>query len=1278
IAAGSITAQANGEGGNGTALAGGGFGGTAKVLAHAGSSISTGNLMSSATGLGGDGPNGALGLGGDAQAGAVELDGRLTATGLVTVNASGTGGTGSATGTGGDGYGGSAALYAGVGDTSGGGATVTINNAQVLANGTGGAGGTGGTGYGGGDPAETGGVQIGARMGTLTINGSLTAFAEGIGGASSNGVGGQGLGGNILVGANFAGDVGTGTVNLGHTDLWAVGIGGNGGGSGNAGGAGFGGLVQVLSPTADSRLNATALSLHAGANGGVGGNGATGGAGGDATGGHALIDIGAGIANLGDTQSFARGVAGTGGTGSSGAGGAGGDGFAGLVELNVSASLTGTSYQGHAQANGGTGGAGTTQGAGGSAQGGSAYFNVFSGGDAALTGAVSLDASAIRGTGSSLGDALGGLAELFVADSFSAGAFTAVSNGSDAGTVHVIVEDGGLADLGVAQLTANGSNGGSILIDIGGVPLVLTDGIGTLALDNTALTADSLAVNTSGDATITSHNGASIDVAGIFSANVTGDMSLDDVDGTAVVRADVIDFNANSFTSTFDILGRMIDISTILGLDVTTTLLDADETLNLSAGGDLTAGDLDAGLAINLNAGNDINAGDLTSGGTIDVFANNNVTLGDLTAVGQADLDAGSNILGNLVFGDAHVGVLDFSADGTVTGGNIVATNKATGDAGGAIVLGDITVGPGLPSDSSDFSVGIGSETSIRVGNVQGVDRVGFATLGDLTTGNITAGSLFMALVSGDITIGSVTTAADGRVYMADASMFIAAGGGGNDETDDFDVSQVLGAAPVPTGGSITINGPVSTGRFQAAAGVDFESAAITAGQSIEIGAGNDIATGDLNAGTTAGLQSGNNLSVANVTAGTSATFIADGLASFFGTVSAPTITVTSWDIDIAGQLGVSGVTNLVTLNAVSADTPILIGGEESDLVAAAAEGLQYWLSDDEEIEGNTIIFNAVAGGEGPTPDVLVSDFEIEGTGTPGGGVHHAQLNTDGSVKIDGTLVYTSAGADDLLDINAADIQVNTTEGGRIAMVNSAEDAPAGLLELNADNIWVGDQALLDNLNSDVNFVGRDAMVGTNAGSVVPEGWLIAGGMTLGIGNTLFVQNSGAANDFAGITVGDGGLTIQTTGQAAAQVVAYGRKFNADGTFTTGNAFFNLVDFGVGEGSLYTDLSEFNECLINSGCQLGQGSGGPGPEDILGPIDLMGDPQETTEGGTGDEDDAAGGRGSAARDELIDAGSLTEDQLIDEGVTSGGDNNQWDEQACSDDKADQRCPKKEP
>ena len=79
--------------------------------------------------------------------------------------------------------------------------------------------------------------------------------------------------------------------------------------------------------------------------------------------------------------------------------------------------------------------------------------------------------------------------------------------------------------------------------------------------------------------------------------------------------------------------------------------------------------------------------------------------------------------------------------------------------------------------------------------------------------------------------------------------MFLAAGG--RRETNDFDVLSVLPLPPVPTGGSITITGPVSTGRFQAAAGDNLTTAANTAGTSIEASAVNDIVMGVLDSGGT-------------------------------------------------------------------------------------------------------------------------------------------------------------------------------------------------------------------------------------------------------------------------------------------------------------------------------------------------------------------------------------------------------------------------------------------
>ena len=1358
---------------------------------------------------------------------------------------------------------------------------VTITGALALsAAGVGGAGSDGGTGSG---SSATVSIAEGGSLSTTDLFVDANAF----GGDGGSGSGGDAFGGFATV-AND-GDL---TV-TGDTFISADASGGNGV---TFGGSAFGGFARAWA----SGVGVTTLGPNSEISADGGGGSASAGNGGDGIGGFALLQaFGGGTMGGGSAAVTAGGGGGGGLTGGEGIGGTFfGEGSGGAF-IEASGPGSTVNFTGTLSAMAAGFGGNSSAGAHGNGAGGLATIAAYDGGSTSALGAF-IETSGIDGTGTgpatstggtatleaaggtvslggatvlSHGSAEGGDVEINSTSNFGSGSgdlsvnfLTAAANGPTAGNIFVTVENGSVADLGIAQLTATGLSGGSITIDIGDLPLLLFGGIGTLGLDNIVLTADSLALLTSGDIDIVSHNGASLDIAGTFSANAGGAITLDDVDGTAVARADIIDFDSNSFSSTFDLIGRVIDISTVVDLDVTGTILLASETLTLTSQADILAGDLSAGLAIGLFAGGDITAGDLTSGGTIDADAFGGITLGDLDSGGETNLDANGDIL----FGNADVGSIDFDTDGSVTGDNITAVTTVTGEAEGAVELGDITVGPG-PEPADDFSVGIASATSIEVGNVQSYGRVGFATLGDLTTGDIVAGPLFLTLVSGDISTGSITTDDSGRVYMADSSMFIAAGGGeddfdpslvlnaapvatlgsitiggpvstglfqanagvdftsgaitapdgigieaGDDLTaanltsssdvdlaagnnmvfanviadefgfeaggtvgggnivaairvggeadgaitlgditvgpgpepandfsvaidsaasitvgevqsygrvgfaangdlitgditagslvlvmvggdislgsvttapngdvyltdvsvfvagggapgnaeDDFNLGSLLNTAPVATGGSITIVGPVSTGRFQAAAGTNFDSAAITAGQSIEITAGNDILTGDLDAGTTVDVDAGNNFVVANVTAGDEATFTAGGIASFLGLVSAPEITVTSWDINIDGQLGEHGVTDLVTLNALSDGPDILIGGEDGGQVAALAEGLQYWLSNDEDIHSDTIVFNAVNAGEGAMPNVRVSDLEIEGTLTPGGGASHVQLNTSGAVFVEGLVLYGAAGASDLLELNAGSIQVNTTAGGRIALTNAAEDAPAGNLELNADDIWVGSQALLDQLNDNPNFVGRDDAIGT-PGDVDPLGFLIAGTMNLGIGSTLFVQNSGTPTDFSGITVGSGGLTIRTTGEAPAHVVAYGRRFVSDGVFVTGNAFFDEVDFGLDAGSAYTDLAEFNECLINTGCQVTFFGGGPlGPESLLGPVDQMSDPQETIENATEDSD--GDGQADDFNSQLISTGDLTSDELIDEGVTSGSDTSQW----CAEDEAE--------
>ena len=524
--------------------------------------------------------------------------------------------------------------------------------------------------------------------------------------------------------------------------------------------------------------------------------------------------------------------------------------------------------------------------------------------------------------------------------------------------------------------------------------------------------------------------------------------------------------------------------------------------------------------------------------------------------------------------------------------------------------------------------------------------------------------------------------------------------------------------APLRTGGSISI-GDVSTGSFTAAAGTTLTTGVIDSSGDIYLDAGGAILTNNLFAGaliidgpgdafttqstdapsieinsdtsvTTGTIDSagdvtirsdgwieagdidaagdvvataGSDFLLADVLAGGSIALTAGGVAEFLGLVSAAEISVTSRDITIAdgASLGEAGVTDLLTLIAVS-DSPIIIGEYDS-----YSEGIQYRLDEEGDIESAKVVVTAAGIGDAAAPDIHIYDVEIEGSLTDegdDGGVSHVEVNTAGSVVVNGLLVYSGAADTDVLEINAGEsFQVNTSNGGRIAMIDNSEE-PSGILELTAGHIWIGDQELLDALNEDVNFSGRDEALATNNGGNNPEGNVIAGGMLLTTGETLFVQNSGTDSDFAGLTIGAGELAIRSSGEQPVTVIAYGQRRNSNGTFTGGTEFFGQVDFGTDSGTQYAEGSKFNNCFIGATCAVPPPPPPvAGPESILGPVGLMNGPMA---GGFGEP---AGSESEAGEEEsaesiaatlgLISTGGVSTELIIDEPVTSGSDSNQW-------------------
>ena len=522
---------------------------------------------------------------------------------------------------------------------------------------------------------------------------------------------------------------------------------------------------------------------------------------------------------------------------------------------------------------------------------------------------------------------------------------------------------------------------------------------------------------------------------------------------------------------------------------------------------------------------------------------------------------------------------------------------------GGALSAGNLTAGGALA---------LSAVTDLGAGNLSSGGDMSLDAGGNLTALDITSG-------------GTVNAAADGNVHVGNV-----ASGGGKDVT--------LGA-----GGNLT-------------------TAAINSAGKIGLTATGDATSTDLTAASSVALNAGGDSSVGNVTA-TDASFTATGTANFLGAVSVPTITVTSGDINVAAgaSLGVHGVTDLLTLNAVS-DDPIVIGSGGSPSVG------QYVLDEDGDLEAASIIVNAVAATSGGSaPDIHVFDVDIDGSQTAGGGTSSVEVNTTGSILVAGAVNYANAGADDVLSLNSGDkIEVATDLGGSIAMTDNSGNL-SGTLNLRGHDVWVANQATLAKLEADPNYAARNTDLATNPGADNQAGFLQAGGITVDLlGSSLMVQNSGTAQQPAGVSIGSGGLTIINEGSDPATVILYGRSVSG-GTTSSGPSFVPLV---VTTGT-FSDSSMINGCDFGGCAPTNPPTGGA--ESILGPVGLMGSTAAIVEqdaaenfvdalfgvgdsGGDGEDDDSDDAtQPPDFWQGPINTGPVSFDPPIDDPVTSGSD-----------------------
>jgi filamentous hemagglutinin family protein len=1246
VATGDMRIDASGIGGGFGRSAG--IGGTSRLSVASGGSVTGTSATLVATGIGGN--NGA----GAGQGGTVLLTasaGNVVLTGAADLDASGRGGSAAGPGAAGaDGRGGTAQVRASNGAAA---SRIATGSLRVDVRGTGGAGGPGGAISGVPGPGGAGGNGFGgsatayAESGNGTLDtGAVTILAHGIGGAGGTGaVGGGGTGGTIAAGT-IAGSVAAGsagTARFGTLDFNASGLGGTGGGAGrggsvtlaasggqviqtggaqlladgNAGGTGALALGGLVTTGADSGGTLTAGNVTGRVNSVGGGAGSTAGRwrvyanGGNAT--YANLTLGASGGLLLPATSLIEptngtinvlGVAALSSQGSIALNAAGsGRLIGGAIGLTAGDDVLFT----HASPTAATIDA--------------ASLTVLAGDDFNAAAGVVTRTSArteIRATDqASIAGQIGGRDILVTGSGIDIAAGGSVGDATSLTTT--------LQAVRTAQVFGN-VRGGAVLVTATDILLAAGGGIGDGATTQTRLQASNLA-SLSGQVL-----GADILVQGarinVATTGIVGGAST----GPSELRA----------TGAVDIAGLMLGRN-ILVTGSGVTLATTGAIGNATSVGVIVR---TPGLA-SLSGG--VRGADiLIDAGQINVTATGSVgsaaTIRDeLRATGAIDV-AGSVLGRAIVIGAAGV---NLAATGTIGASSstasvgIDATNSIF--VAGAIRGTDIRAAAPSINVAAGGSVGDGSSTLVRLLAGNNATVAGQVLGADI---RVQGGTILVSGAVGDAASRNVIVSATGNATVSGSVL-------GN-------AISVTGAQAIVTATGV-VGGP-QTATTQVRAIGDASVAGRVLGTNIVVGGTNVILAAG---GAIGGI-------------GTDAvSLLAVDDANIAGAVRGRNITIGSADIDIAatGTVGDAN-TELVllavnggnpTTSTASLDTSAILAPNQFTVLGGTTEGPGYTLGNAEagRIRAGTlrVVAPTLSAAANRAPDLLIRDLAFNGGGAAAG-IGRFELVTAGIVRVEGALSMAGARPTDGMALDAGQrLEVATTTGS--IRVRDAAGAPAGSLTLTSANLWVASAGLIDRLRADPFYAGRDQDLFGNGGTETPRGFVEANAVTLATGGTLFVQNSGNFLQFGGVTTGPPGLLIRST-VPGANVTAFGRRRNADGSFSSGQLLFFETGFaapGNGPRSAgFTAESTFNTCRIVSGLCPGArpDSVAPGRDPTTGP--------------TGGSDLVQLPPG-VPNDDLVDT-SFSAEGLIEEPVTSGGESLLWAEPCEPDENG--RCDEVQP
>lgn len=1176
----------------------------------------------------------------DADNGAVAVGGNSVLSAAGQGGAGGTGGTGQAGGAGGTGTGGEgvAGFVAFLGDGSVGLGTMDLGDLAIDTSGLGGAGGLGGSAA---DPRGDGGDGSGGfsfvdlSAGAIDA-GQVSLVADGIGGLGTNGglgTGGSsniagGLQGSAALAGLTASSIGTGgdgdvaggdgqggdaflDINdiqiavAGDASLDASGIGGSSGGAdgggGNGGLAGIGGFDPLAAGQVDITGNA---SIVANGIGGDGGAGFTGGAG---FGGTALVQafLGSGI-TLGSAQLTASGLGGS-GVDTTGGAGTGGDAQIFSEDAGSLVTILGPTPGAFAdQFN--RGGILAANGEGGETTGGSGIGGTGTGGrivlEATFGGAIDLPSDPAADAGS-VGSNI-----LFARGYGGNSAVDGGTGGSAIGGDGTIRADGGtisagLSTFSIAAIGGSGSGptanvdggdatGGTRLMDIANastVTLELASG-GATAIGG-AGTGSGNGGDATGGTSQTVIADSTLNLVGqsIFIASATGGDGA--VGGNAVGGA--VDFSANN--AVINILPDSGGVADVLiggqsaggngisqGGDAVGVTANVAFTQTDVVGGSLT---IDAGaLGGDADAGSG-NGGQATGGDATLVAATSGLGLSGRNriladATGGSGANGGAAIAGNAT---ANLTASDIIMTADAAPGALELSSSATGGSG-SVQDGDATAGlSDLALANSNFSAD-DLALAANAGSAGGTALAGTATTSidggsTLTVGNTASLSASATGGPGGAATGGEAGVLSGpngapSVTIATLALDTSASGGDTNEAGRFFVDVQAG--------SISLTDMNAAALGDTVPGSQLESSLDATGGSLRISGTANIDVLDNFVVRTAG---GNVIGDPDVGTPVSSISIAsqgtitvlgddDNVVALGGDFLS--FAATELNIEAGARIGAA------TVQIVSRDiaNPAILGGttDEAGFTLIQAEG--------ERIDADQVLlfFPEVDQADPDAPDLIIRDLTVFGSLDAGLSLLDIQVGDLGGIaRVEGGLDFVQAASTDSLVLSAVDRIEIVTPGG--IFMSAPDGSPDGTLQLLASDIWIADLDMIQQLVADPQFAGRDEQLAlAAAGSDDPGGYVVAGAVDITVDSSLLVRNTGTSLEQGGITVGAGGLSIGSGGLTTPlDVFAYGRRDAGGGTFVTGEAFFNEVNYNLSgiDPSVYLDVAAFNDCIINTG-----------------------------------------------------------------------------------------------